>query len=95
MNDIDPYPMLLGLDWAIDMDGIIKLKKIRMEFENNGTRFIIPLDLTEGERYTKLVHVDDDIDQIYKLNLCEEYYINQTADGNINLEKNYTRIIRE
>ena len=27
VEDLDPYPSLLGLDWAIDMGGIINLKK--------------------------------------------------------------------
>ena len=51
VDDSNTYPAMLGLDWAIDMDGIINLKRIIMEFENNGTRVIIPLDPTEGERY--------------------------------------------
>ena len=38
VEDADPYPMLLGLEWAIDMRGIINLKKGSMVFENNGTR---------------------------------------------------------
>ena len=33
VDDIDPYLALLGLDWAIDMDGVINLKKRRMEFD--------------------------------------------------------------
>ena len=49
VEDANPYPVLLGLDWAIDMGGIINLKKRRMVFENNGTRVIVPLDLVEGE----------------------------------------------
>ena len=49
VEDEDPYPALLGLDWAIDMGGIINLKKRSMVFENNGTRVIVPLDPTEGE----------------------------------------------
>ena len=32
-DDIDPYLALLGLDWAIDINGVINLKKRRMEFE--------------------------------------------------------------
>lgn len=51
VEDVDPYPTLLGLDWAIDMGGIINLKKQRMVFEREGTRVIIPLDPAEGERY--------------------------------------------
>ena len=49
VEDADPYPALLGLDWAIDMGGIIKLKKRIMVFVNNGTRVIVPLDLTKGK----------------------------------------------
>ena len=30
VEDADPYPALLVLDWAIDMGGIINLKKRRM-----------------------------------------------------------------
>ena len=44
MEDADPYPALLGLDWAIDMGDIINLKKRSMVFENEGTRVIFPLD---------------------------------------------------
>ena len=53
LEDVDPYPALLCLDWAIDMGGIINLKKRSMVFENSGTRVIIPLDPAEGERYTE------------------------------------------
>ena len=86
VDDTDPYPVLLGLDWAIDMDDIINLKRIRMEFENNGTRVIIPLDPAKGERYTEPVHVDDDIDHIYKMNVHDEDWINPRADGKLNWE---------
>ena len=49
VDDADPYPALLGLDWAIDMGGIINLKQRSMIFEIYGTRMIVPLDLAEGE----------------------------------------------
>ena len=55
VEDVDPYLALLGLDWAIDMGGIINLKKRSMVFENEGTWVIVPLDPTEGEWYRKLV----------------------------------------
>ena len=48
VEDADPYPVLLGLDWAIDMGGVINIKKRSMVFENNGTRVIVPLDPTKG-----------------------------------------------
>ena len=53
VEDADPYPTLLGLEWDIDMGGIINLKKRSMVFENEGTRVIVPLDPAEGEQYTE------------------------------------------
>ena len=67
VEDADPYPAFLGLDWAIDMGGIINLKKRIMVFENEGTRVIVPLDPAEGEWYTKPMREEDYIDHIYKL----------------------------
>ena len=55
LEDADPYPVILGLDWAIDMGGIINLNKISMAFENEGMQVIVPLDPTEGERYMEPV----------------------------------------
>ena len=33
MDDSNPYPALLGIDWATDMNGVINLKKCTMIFE--------------------------------------------------------------
>ena len=43
-----------------------------MEFESNGVRVVIPLDPAKHQSYTKPVHVEDEIDQFYKLTLDEE-----------------------
>ena len=56
--------MLLGLDWAIDMGGIINLKRRSMIFENEGIRVIVPLDPAEGERYTESIQEEEDADHI-------------------------------
>lgn len=32
VDDSNPYPMLLGIDWVIDMNGVINLKKWAMSF---------------------------------------------------------------
>ena len=55
VEDVDPYPVLLRLDWEIDMGGIINLKKRSMVFENEGTRVIVPLNPAEGEWYREPV----------------------------------------
>lgn len=52
-DDSNPYPALLGFDWAYDMDVIINLKKRQMIFEKNGTRNVVPLDPLKGVRYTE------------------------------------------
>ena len=64
VEDTDPYPTLLGLDWAIDMGGIINRKKMSMLFENEGTRVIVPLDHAEEEWYTEPVREEEDVDHI-------------------------------
>lgn len=63
--------MVLGFDWAFDMDAVINLKKEKMMFERKVLRVIVPLDPIEGRHYTKPVHHfvedDDDLDRIYKI----------------------------
>lgn len=34
-NDSNPYPTLLGIDWATDMNEVINLKKRKMIFDKN------------------------------------------------------------
>lgn len=87
MDETNPYPALLGLNWAIDMGGIISLKRRSMIFENDGTWVIVPLDPVEGERYTKHVCEGDDINHIYKMIAWDEDWINPTTDGMLNWEK--------
>ena len=67
MEDANPYPALLGLDWEIDMGGVINLKKCSMVFENKGMCVIVPLDPAEGARYTELAYEKEDLDHIYKI----------------------------
>lgn len=71
VDDSNPYPTLLGIDWAIDMNGVINLKKIMMSFERKSLRVIVPLDPGEEVRYTEPVHDYEEsgheLDQIYKI----------------------------
>ena len=52
VDDSNPYPTLLGIDWAIDMNGVINLKKWTMSFERKSLCVVVPLDPAEGPRYT-------------------------------------------
>eukprot|EP00253_Pinus_taeda_P032547 PITA_32547 len=55
VDDNKPYHVLLGIDWATDMNGVINLKKRKMMFEKKSLSVIVPLDPIEGSRYTELV----------------------------------------
>jgi len=68
--DNNPYPALLGVDWATDMNAIINLKKWRMIFKNKSLCVVVPLDLAKGACCTE--HVcddgsDDELVCIYKI----------------------------
>ena len=89
VDDSNPYPALLGIDWATDMNGVINLKKHEMVFEKKSLCVVVPLDLAEGARYTKLVRdddSDDDLNYIYKITSQGEDWVNPMADGRISWE---------
>lgn len=91
VDDSNPYPALLGIDWAIDMNRIINLKKRKMIFEKKSLRVIVPLDSVEGSRYTKPIRdydSDDDLDCIYKITMQDKEWVNPTADGQITWDRN-------
>jgi len=48
VDDSNPYPALLGIDWATDMNGIINLKKHKMILAKKSLRVVVPLDPAEG-----------------------------------------------
>ena len=50
VDDRNPYPMILGIDWATDMNGVINLKKRKMIFEKKSLRVVVTLDPAEGSR---------------------------------------------
>jgi hypothetical protein len=70
MDDSDPYPALLGIDWAFNNNAVLNLKKRQMSFETDTLHVITPLDPNEGDRYNE--PVDEDawrsiIENIYKI----------------------------
>jgi len=48
VDDSNPHPKFLGIDWDFSMNPIINLKKQRMVFEKNGLKVVVPLDPVEG-----------------------------------------------
>jgi len=90
VDDRNPYPTLLGIGWAIDMNGAINLKKRKMIFEKKSLCIVVPLDSVEGSRYRELVHdcnSDDDLDCIYKITTQDQDWVNPTVDGRISWER--------
>ena len=60
--------MLLGIDWATDMNVVINLENWKMVFKKKSLRIVAPLDLAKGARYIEPVHddeSDDELDCIY------------------------------
>jgi hypothetical protein len=50
MDDSNPYPALLGIDWAFKNNVVLNLKKRQMSIENDTMRVVAPLDPYEGDR---------------------------------------------
>ena len=59
IDDSNPYPSLLGIEWAIEISAVINLKNRQMTFKGKGLRVIVPLDPSQGERYTEPVRDED------------------------------------
>ena len=59
IDDNKPYPVLLGIDWALNNLTVIKLKKKKLTFEGHNIRIIAPLDPSMGPHYTKPIRVEE------------------------------------
>ena len=56
VDDSNPYLALPGIEWDFDMHAVIKLKKMKMTFEKNALRVVVPLH--PAKCYTKKCHHD-------------------------------------
>ena len=86
MDDTNPYPTLLGIDWAIENQTIINFKKRILSFEDEEMRVVSPIDPFEGQIYIKPVYNEgyvDCLDQIYNVTSLHDDYISPIADGNL------------
>ena len=48
VDDMKPYPVLLGIDWAIDNQTIINFKKRILSFEDDEMRVVSPIYPLQG-----------------------------------------------
>jgi len=85
MGDKDPYPTLLGIDWAYENYVVIDLKKYTMTFEAKGIKVVQTLDTYIGPRYIEPTEYNmegEDLDQLYTVTSgTRDDYINPTANG--------------
>ena len=85
IGDKDPYPALLGIDWAFKNYVVIDLKKELMIFKDEEIRVTQPLDPYQGQRYTETVDNMEDaqlLDHLYQMTAGRrEDYINPIAEG--------------
>ena len=85
IDDSNPYPTFLGIDWDVEINGVINLKKQTISSERKSLCVVVPLDPTEGLCYTEPVRdyeeSDDDLDKIYKIIVRYQYWVNLTVDG--------------
>ena len=83
IDDSNPYPALLGIEWAMENAAVINLKKRQMTFEGKDLRVILPLDPSQGERYTEPLRDEDqnDSETIYNITAHEEAYEGPPAVG--------------
>ena len=56
VDDTNPYPALLGIDWVVSNQTIINFNKRFLSFKDSEIRVVAPIDLLEGQRYADPVH---------------------------------------
>jgi hypothetical protein len=66
VDDSQPYPELMGLEWAFDNQEIINLKRREMIFEVGELKITAPLNPTEGDTYIEATK-GNDIDNMYNM----------------------------
>ena len=65
-----PYPVLLGIDRAIDVNGVINLKKWKMIFEKKSLHIVVLLEPAKGACYIEPMRddeSDEELEYVYKI----------------------------
>jgi hypothetical protein len=80
MDDSQPYPTLMGLEWEFDNRAIINLKKREMIFEVRDLKITERLDPIEGKIYIDPTR-GNNMDNLYNMIAWMDDYVNHVADG--------------
>ena len=86
VDDTNPYPTLMGIDYEIDNQTTINFKKWILKFEDSKLRVVAPIDPLEGQRYIKKVNSEGkggNHDDIYKITSIMDDYVNPTTYINL------------
>jgi hypothetical protein len=68
VDEIQPYPSMIGLEWDFDNQAIINLKRREMIFEVGYLKVTTPLDPLEGKRYIEPTRWND-IGNLYNMTM--------------------------
>ena len=83
-DDMNSYPVLVEIDWAIDHNQtIINFKKRILTFEDKQIRVVAPLDPLKGQRYVEHVNnegKDGYLDHIQNITSAMDDYLNPTSN---------------
>jgi hypothetical protein len=80
VDDSQPYPTLMGLEWAFENQAIINPKRREIIFEVGDLKVTTLLDPTEGNRYIEPTK-GNTIDNLYNMIVYMDDYVNLTTDG--------------
>lgn len=83
VDDNNPYLALLGIEWALNNNAIINLKKRQMSFNDGKKRITTPIDPEEGHRYVEPVKDERELYNIYNITSKEAGYVDLDADGKL------------
>ena len=64
VDDTNPYPAPLGIDWAMGNQTIINFKRRILSFEDDEMRVVAPLEPLEGQRYIEPVFNEGKVDHL-------------------------------
>lgn len=84
IDDNNPYLALLGIEWALDNNVIINLKKRKLIFEDRKNRITAAIDPEEGHRYVEPIRDEREIDNIYNVTSNKADYVDPEIDRKIN-----------
>jgi len=86
VDDRNPYPTLLGIEWAMNNNSIINLKKRKMSFEDGINWVTALIDPGEGHKYVEPVKDERELDTIYNITSNTTNYVEPDVDGNLSWE---------